>query len=242
MHSDALTFGPLRGFTRVDQWLLLSSIAAATTYLATGGAEPFPGSIAVKAMSIAPLAILAFRLLRHHDRLLLGGALSVSSFGDILLDLPDRYFVHGLLAFLVAHVLYITLFVRGWPRPLRPRVGQVVLAMLVIAHSALLLAWLAPALGALTVPATLYSGALTLMAVTAILAKFAKPIVPFGAILFVLSDSMIAAGRFKTAVPLAAYLIWATYYAGQYCIAIGFLRDRLGGDSPPDAPWHVDGT
>ena len=125
-------------------------------------------------------------------------------------------------------VLYIGLFVRSWRRPLRVGGAPIATAVGVVAYSGLLFAWLVPGLGALAVPVTLYSGALTLMAVTSIMAGFTRPIVPIGAILFVVSDSMIAAGRFRTAVPLAGVLIWVTYYVGQYCIAVGFLREKGG--------------
>ena len=49
--------------------------------------------------------------------------------------------------------------------------------------------------------------------------------------LFLISDSLIAAGRFKTALPLIA-LIWPAYYLGQYGIAIGFLQDKAADRSP----------
>lgn len=241
MTTNALTFGPLRGFGAPDKVLLWISIAASLLYLATKSVQPFPGSIWLKAMSIAPLAVLAIKLLREaksrpnriewlrdRDNLILGAALGFSCLGDILLDLPGQHFVQGLLAFLVAHFVYILLFVRNWPRPLRPRGQQLALAAAVLVYSLLLANWLAPDLGKLAGPVTVYICAITVMAVSTIFAGFSKPYVWLGAILFVLSDSMIAVGRFKTPVPLADYLIWATYYLGQYGIAIGFLREKLG--------------
>ena len=226
MNRDALTFGPLPGLGKPDRWLLVLSIVAGALYLVTPHSAQFPVHVVVKALSIAPLAVLAFRVLHGGDRLLLGAALAFSSLGDVLLDLPGNHFVQGLLAFLVAHVLYIALFVGNWRRPRMPGRAQVAMAAAVIMYSVLLFMWLAPGLGELVLPVTIYTGALTLMAVTSIMARFATPIVPFGAILFVISDSMIAAGRFRTALPLAGVLIWVTYYVGQYCIAVGYLREK----------------
>ncbi len=239
MSMDGLTFGRLRGFGDADKWLLLLSIVCSAIYLATQSVQPFPGSIVLKALSIAPLAVLAFRLLngtrprgiewlRDRDNLILSAALALSCLGDIYLDLGSQYFSHGLRAFLFAHFAYILLFVRNWPRPLRPTGGQMILSAIVLVYSLLLSNWLSPDLGAQAIPVMVYICTITVMTVSAILAGFSKRFVWIGAMLFMLSDSMIAAGRFKTPVLLADYLVWATYYLGQYCIAIGFLREKLG--------------
>jgi len=228
---DALTFGHLRNFGRVDKCLLLLSIISSAAYLATRGVQPFPGSVALKALSIAPLAVLAFRV-HTRDNLILAAALALSCLGDIFLHLdPRRYFRHALGAFLFAHLAYIVLFTRSWPRPLRAHGSQMLLTALVLVYSLLVSSWLWSGLGTQAVPVMVYSGAITGMAVSTILAGFSKPFVWIGALLFVISDSLIAAGRFKTAVPLAEYLIWPTYYLGQYGIAIGFLREKSGDDS-----------
>lgn len=238
MNMDALTFGRLRGFSGADKWLLLLSIGCSLAYLATQSVQPFPGSIVLKALSIAPLAVLAVRLLcgakpsgigwlRDRDNLILGAALVLSSLGDIYLDWGG-HFSDGLKAFLFAHFAYILLFVRNWPRPLRPSGGQLILVAVVLVYSLLLSNWLSPSLGAQAVPVMVYMCAITVMTVSTILAGFSRRFVWIGAMLFMLSDSMIAAGRFKTPVPLADYLVWATYYLGQYCIAVGFLREKLG--------------
>ena len=243
---DALTFGRLRNFGRVDKCLLLLSIISSAAYLATRGVQPFPGSVALKALSIAPLAVLAFRVLgtagsrpngvesRHtRDNLILAAALVLSCLGDIFLHLdPRRYFTHALGTFLFAHLAYIVLFTRSWPRPLRARGSQMLLTALVLVYSLLVSSWLWSGLGTQAVPPVMvYSCAITVMTVSTILAGFSKPFVWIGALLFVISDSLIAAGRFKTAVPLAEYMIWPTYYLGQYGIAIGFLREKSGDDS-----------
>lgn len=239
MNTDALTFGRLRGFGATDKWLLALSIGCGAVYLATQSMQPFPGSIALKALSIAPLAALAFRLLsesrphgiewlRDRDNMILGMALSFSCLGDIFLDLPGNYFVPGLASFLVAHFIYILLFVRNWPRPLKPTGGQMILSAAVLVFSLMQSNWLAPNLGAMAKPVMVYICAITVMVVTSVLAGFSKRYVWIGAMLFMISDSMIAAGRFKTPVPMAEYLIWGTYYLGQYCIAIGFMREKLG--------------
>jgi uncharacterized membrane protein YhhN len=243
---DVLTFGRLRHFGRLDKGLLLLSIVGSVAYLATRAMQPFPGGVVLKALGMAPLAVLAFRVLgkaareqrgaggaRAGDHWILAAALALSCLGDVFLHLgPRRYFVHTLAAFLLAHVAYVLLFTRHWPRPLRPTPAQLVLVSLVLAYSVMLSGWLWTGLGAQVVPVMAYAVAITAMTVSAILAGFAGPYICVGAMLFVLSDSLIAAGRFKMSLPMAAYLIWPTYYLGQYAIAIGFLREKAGLRSP----------
>jgi uncharacterized membrane protein YhhN len=155
-------------------------------------------------------------------------ALAFSSLGDALLDLgPESFFIGGLLAFLVAHLIYILLFVRNRARPLKPTGWQLALMAAVLIYSVLLSQWLAPSLGALAGPVMIYVCVITAMAVSAILAGFSKPWVCSGVILFLISDSILAVNKFKSAIPLGGYLIWATYYLAQYGIAIGFLRGKL---------------
>jgi len=242
MSLDSLTFGRLRRFGAIDQALLLLSIICSFFYLVTQSFQPYPGSVLLKMLSVAPLAVIAFRALREpsanphgvewlrdRDNVILAMALAFSSLGDVLLDLdPERLFLRGLFAFLVAHFIYILLFVRNWVRPLRPKGWQLALVAAVLIYSMLLSQWLAPSLGAVAGPVMLYVCVITVMVASAALAGFSKPWVYSGVILFLISDSILAVNKFKSPVPLRGYLVWATYYLAQYGITIGFLREKLG--------------
>ncbi len=243
MSLDSLTFGRLRRFSALDRGLLLLSIICSFFYLATQSFRPYPGSVLLKILSVAPLAVIAFRALeepstnprgvewlRDRDNLILGMALAFSSLGDAFLDIgPESLFLQGLLAFLVAHLIYILLFVRNWVRPLRPRGWQLGILAAVLIYSMLLSQWLAPSLGAVAGPVMLYVCVITVMVLSATLAEFSKPWIYSGVILFLISDSIIAVNKFKSPVPFGGYLVWVTYYLAQYGIAIGFLREKLGG-------------
>ena len=240
---DRLTLGRLRNFGRVEAMLLLLSILGSVGYVATRWTGPPPAAIVLKALSIAPLAVLAFRILggvdgaRGHGRVSLAGALTLSSIGDVLLAIDRRrYFLLALGVFLLAHLAYIGLFVRSWPRPLRPSGRQLALAAGVTAYGLLLTTWLAPGLGSYTVPVIVYAGAIVAMTVSAVLASFSRPFIVIGALLFLVSDSLIAVARFKAGWIATGYLIWPAYYLGQYGIAVGFLREQAG-----DIGDHRDG-
>jgi uncharacterized membrane protein YhhN len=202
---------------RMLRWL---SVVCGFAYLVTAPWQPYAGSAIIKGLSVGPLALLAFVA----GSPVLGLALALSTLGDILLDLdPERLFVFGLGSFLIAHVVYIFLFVRNRRRTIALGASRVLLAALVLLYSIGVSAWLLPSLGGLIAPVAIYMCAITAMVVSAILARFQNPWIVVGAILFLISDSLLAVNKFKAPIPYRDFLVWSTYYAGQYGIAIGFL-------------------
>lgn len=246
MSVEALTLGRLRNFSKFDRYLLFLSIASSIAYYVTSKAGNYPGRFIVKGLAVGCLSAMAFRMLRgrlnepggrvsgfmrDRDNLILGTSLAFSSMGDMYLDLGSgSYFIQGLLSFLIAHLLYILLFLRNWKRPLRPRASHLAVAGLVLIYSLFFAGWLGPDLGALANPVMIYLCTITTMVVASVFAGFSRPWVWIGAVLFLISDSIIAAEKFKTDVPFNDYLVWATYYPGQYLIALGYLKEKLGED------------
>ncbi len=192
--------------------MLVFSVLCSALYLAGLALGGFPGAWAVKAASVAALAMLARR-----NRGVAAG-LALGSLGDALLDLSPQFFVAGLAAFLCGHIVYIFSFLRTGRKPVLrlPAAGVVVFA-------ASFLVWLWPTLGPLRIPVALYVGAISVMAATSFRMGGT---VPLGALLFLLSDSLLAANRFVAPLPLAGYAIWITYYAGQWLIARGCLSPQ----------------
>lgn len=202
--------------------LLYFSIASSAIYLATARWQPFPGSALVKGCAVGALAVMA---LRSNARLL-ALALALCTLGDILLDLDPRLFAFGLGAFLLAHIIYVVLFGRSRATGMPADPLRIAAVLLILACSAALSVWIVPSVGPLAVPVVLYICALTAMVSTAILARFKQPWVAVGAVLFLISDSLLAINKFKTAIPLRDFLVWTTYYLGQCGIALGFLASR----------------
>ncbi len=217
-----------REFNLIDKFLLATSVACGLVYLLTSDFQPYKGSVVIKALSIAPLAVLAFRVLKTLDGLILSLALVFSSIGDVMLGLRrEDFFIFGLLSFLVAHLFYIWLFTHNFPHPFRTNREQKILIVCILIFSAAMTTWLWSGFGAMKIPALIYLCAITLMCITATLMGLRKHAVVIGAIFFLLSDSLIAANKFKTTIPLSDYAIWFTYYVGQCLIALGFLREKL---------------
>jgi len=161
----------------------------------------------------------------YRRAILLG--MAFSCIGDIALMLPFDAFVPGLIAFLLAHLCYIVAFRAGF----RAGRGLLIAAALLAVFAGINLAGLWPLLpNDLRIPVVVYVAVLALMATLALARAWAKnaatPSVPtsarwaaIGAVLFVISDSVLAWDRFGGGLPAATLCVLSTYYAAQYCIA-----------------------
>ena len=199
---------------RPDAMIPISILLSALYYLTTPW-RPFAGSWAVKAASVALLAVVAHRKGARG----LAWALAFSALGDAVLEYSPNWFIGGLAAFLIAHIIYTVVFVRRW-RGVRVSAG----AVAVVIYSCVFAAWLLPEVGTIVLPVAIYVAAITAMVASAFMARFSNRWVEIGAVLFLISDTVLAVDRFRMPVPLPDWIIWPSYYVGQYLITKGFLK------------------
>ncbi len=160
-----------------------------------------------------------------------GLALILSLLGDVNLMLPARYFLAGLGAFLLAHVLYIVGFNQ---HPLNPDPFALAIVALVAFSSLRVYALLRTGLNRtlegrkMTLPVIIYCFAISLMLISAWLCLFRShwPLeaalrVGGGALLFYVSDSILAYTRFVGKIPHGDLLVMASYHLGQIAIIAG---------------------
>lgn len=183
-------------------------------------AKDIPLAWLIKSSGIILLAVIAFLSQKDRSKGLALGLLFGAG-GDILLQIG--MFVPGLGSFLVSHIVYTILFVLVMRETGMNGAGRKGLALAVAIIGVLLARWLAPDLGDLTVPVMAYIAVIACMTICAALTPFTSRRVIIGAVLFMLSDSLIALGKFKTGFPGIHHAVWATYFAAQYCITTGFL-------------------
>ena len=139
--------------------------------------------------------------------------------GDIFLMLPERYFIAGLVSFLIGHLFYIAAFVTDtgfslswWGIPL-------------LIYGIFIYGLLAPHLGQMRLPVILYVLVILVMAWQA-LGRWADIhtggalMAAVGAILFVASDSILALNRFRKPFRTGRALTLVTYYSAQWFIAL----------------------
>lgn len=156
--------------------------------------------------------------------------------GDVVLlkqDDAEIYFMLGLFAFLLGHLLYIYAYrqLQWEDAPPISRKQKVLWVLPVYAVGATLLVTLYPGLGSLAVPVLIYSLVLVVMVQTAI-HRYGRTnpdsywLVFSGAALFMLSDSLLAINKFGNHFPAAGPLVMLTYILGQYLIVEGVVRHK----------------
>ncbi|NUM47715.1 MAG: lysoplasmalogenase [Anaerolineales bacterium] len=144
--------------------------------------------------------------------------------GDIFLMFPG-YFIQGLASFLLGHVCYwVAFFPAAWGRevlwPLLP----------LLAFGGWMLKYLWPGLSkGLKAPVSLYLTVIIGMATLAVSRALQAPSpaatsAAVGALLFLISDSVLAVDRFRKPFHLARALVLGTYYAGQFLIAYSIMN------------------
>ncbi len=187
----------------------------------------FPDASYAPLIKAAPLWILAFMAFMARDisrrtRLML--ALLLSGFGDLFLSLNmDNSFALGMGAFLLAQLIFISCF---WPRrqPVNALGLEIKVALGMVIFWAVFLAfWLLPLAGKDAPALTVYFSALTVMVLLA-LASDAPHIAKFGAVLFLISDSLIGIDRFAHAIPERHLAVMGSYYLAQAFLFWGLMR------------------
>jgi uncharacterized membrane protein YhhN len=162
-------------------------------------------------------------------------AILFSLAGDVLLMFEtshELFFIFGLLAFLTSHVFYIFAYRQHqWVATGDALQGiQKIRAAfpIVLAGTGLIIV-LYPVLGALRVPVMVYALVLIVMVLNALF-RYGRTegmsfrMVFFGALLFMLSDSLLAVNKFFVAVPNGGSWIMLTYMVAQYWIVLGLVR------------------
>jgi uncharacterized membrane protein YhhN len=157
-------------------------------------------------------------------------ALIFSLLGDILLmfvNLSANYFIGGLIAFLTAHVFYVFVFLKQR----NPSKKGILFISLMLLYGSLLFYILKDSLGDILIPVVLYMVVILSMATTAFLRQGQVVnnsfiLVFIGAILFMISDSILALNKFYQPLPFSNFSIMFTYAFAQLFIVFGLLKQR----------------
>ena len=157
-------------------------------------------------------------------------ALVFSLLGDVLLMFVHKstnFFMGGLIAFLTAHIMYIFVFLKNRNR----EINTILFTSILLIYGAAIFYFLHDGLGKLFIPVLVYMTIILLMVNTAFLRKGSVPITSYnlvliGAILFMISDSLLAINKFHQPIYLAHVSIILTYALAQLFIVFGIKRQR----------------
>lgn len=159
-------------------------------------------------------------------------ALAFSWIGDVILlfaDIAEIYFILGLVSFLISHIVYCTLFNKQHPIQVRNNAVFRVGCAVIVVYFVGMLSVLLPSLGDLKIPVIAYAFVISTMLLFAFngFLTWLKPgnkYIFMGAIVFVVSDSILAIDKFHSPIEKSAFIIMLTYLVAQYLIVVGILK------------------
>jgi uncharacterized membrane protein YhhN len=153
--------------------------------------------------------------------------------GDVFLMLSERWFLAGLVSFLLAHVAYIVGF--NVPLPQVEPLWSVSVALILALAAARVLRRIVGglrerALSKLAAPVVLYGTVITVMLLSALLTLLrldwepgAAVLASLGAFLFYLSDIILAWNKFVAPIRNGRVMNMIAYHLGQIALVVGVL-------------------
>lgn len=191
---------------------------------------------AISKLLLMPLLITYLYLLLSHPfsnlpiRALAG--LFFSFLGDaLLIGEGSTFFLSGMIAFVLAHLNYSFYFLRVQPVTKTTRFTFLIALLLLLIFSSLVFVYLDGYLGAYQLPVMFYMLFISLMASLAIHVitselnkQFALRYFIPGAILFIISDAILAMNLFRLHEPLLDLAVMLTYGMAQFFLVKGFEK------------------
>ena len=208
--------------TKIIQTLAIVSVLLFITGLIT---DNFILRIITKPLPVLSWALLITPLKNKYRKWIFYGFL-FSVAGDILLEMPYDLFMYGLIAFLLAHLNYIVAFI-GRDKSLK----IIALAILII-FAIIISYFILPGTGEMKIPVLVYLTVILVMVWRAYSQKNYDKYAVFafwGAVLFLLSDTVIALNKFCCPFGFSRYINILVYWTGQYGIflsAYNSLSDK----------------
>jgi len=174
-------------------------------------------------------SLIAYTLInpKFKTRKLLLVALIFSWIGDVILifaPIHQFYFVFGLVAFLISHLVYIKLFIKQNITTSNYRFLIIIPILITYLIGFLYILW--NNLNQLKVPVTIYAIVIASMLFFATKGYFnwkgkEKVYILVGALFFIISDSILAINKFYVTLQYNSLLIMITYILAQFLIVYG---------------------
>ncbi|WP_442602386.1 lysoplasmalogenase [Paenibacillus sp. KN14-4R] len=207
-----------------QRWLIFAILVTGLTHLATLSLDSTALHWVFKLLPMLFIIVLALRSepadrSRKYKALVVIG-LVFSILGDaFLLNVGDRWFMLGLLSFMVGHLFYIAAMLTRWRISIITMLGIVPIGIYSWFVGSKLYDGIMSGEGqsGLWLPVVIYLSIISVMCWSALLSRNGHAVM--GALLFVASDSILAWNKFVGAVPASGLWIMLTYFAAQLLIA-----------------------
>lgn len=172
------------------------------------------------------------RLYGNFSKLIFGGLL-FSWVGDVALLFGGgggTFFLMGLLAFLIAHIFYSFAFFRDYRYdPMASKKYGHLMLFIMAAFTIGFYIFIRPFLNEMKIPVMAYMVIISIMAIMAgyryqRVNQLSFQLILSGAILFIISDTLLAINKFVEPFVSSGVFIMATYMIAQYLITMGALE------------------
>lgn len=205
-------------------FLLYSSLLLSFYYLVSTKYTGLKFRWFVKGLSIILLSVFAYFNCNESIASFLCISLLFSSLGDMFLAYNDeKFFIQGLITFLISHLIYSFLFFSNFSYHSLSIPSHIIISFIILTHAFFMLKILIPKLNHLKFPVLIYMTALIIMGFGAIYSNYSNPLLFLGALLFIISDSVLAIQKFLGNFRGANQIIWITYYIAQIFILLSFI-------------------
>lgn len=206
--------------SQISPLWLIAFIGFSLLYIFLPGLIPADWYWLFKIIPIVLLLQLALTRTAGKVRALLSLGLVLSAIGDVLLAL-EGLFVQGLAAFLLAQITYTVLFLThfSW----QPR--RLPWAAFIVIYALVCTLLIVPEAGDMQLPVIAYMIAISVMAIAAGFRNDNQFLwVAMGALIFMVSDTLIAVSRFVSPFEYSGVAVMVTYYMAQLLICVGVVR------------------
>lgn len=207
-----------------EKILFLLAIAAAVIFVSLlPGVHPYPFSYLLKAIPVLSLSVIIATNKKGAERILILLALLFCLAGDILLDLDrSANLKKALVSFLIGHVFYIVVFLRHrlFVKNRLPWIIGVVIYALVTGYI------LRNTESSFLIPVMVYLVVITVMTIAAFVKDPFSKITAAGAMVFMVSDTIVAVNRFLSPIPNSTVFNIGLYFLAQILIIWGLTYEK----------------
>lgn len=207
------------------KYIALVYFLTGTIYTLLGNRLPFGLEVALKGMIIPILIFYYITSIRRNIDIPVLAALLLSWAGDVAIDFS---FIPGLAFFLLSQIMYIIAFTRI-PGKSVVFYSKIYLFIPLVLFGIALVSILYKNLDGMRVPVIIYAAVILTMVAAAInrmerVNRLSYIYVLSGAILFVISDSLISINKFYAPFRYSGIAIMSTYILAQYLIIYGIVK------------------
>lgn len=211
----------IKKIDRIDRYLYIVCFISALVFeLSQLFSFNYNFSSVLKSIPLLSLIFLVFRHLKESNRVLLIAGLLLGMTGDILLDINrETNFMFALIVYLLGHLLYIAVFHKRiqYNKTYLIPVIVVLISTMVIGY------FLRNIPNNLLIPVIIYLVVIALMVVSSFMINNGNWLIWSGALIFMISDTVIAVNKFLIPIPKSTFFNIGLYYLGQIFLITGLL-------------------